>query len=382
MWNFFISKNNISPKTKSIDSKLSISYSPKTQFKWKIKMDIRNQNMLKLLPESGPFYPGDNPLFPLVLKYDKSSKPPQIINSGIIVYSKKTNKAPLLDGFIDDIYGDPVELSNDYYLNLNFYSIHDKDNIYIAISFKNEIEMDVYSDYYKWETTEIKTSGYGGYTKTDEKRYNPFAFVFLDIYWEKKYGMIENILSRKECDLDLWCWQPSFSLGRFLDDRNYKILFKLDKFPKDEPKFCFLSKGFTAVFINAPDNGILPYIYGTKPEILPNKYIGDIISNVSPFTPSKSCADIESRWSFDNHINDLYFANLNKGNGTWVIEIRRKLNTGHSDDVDFTSRKKFRFFIPYFINLYSQKLLDEHIYPPKVIKNLEKTNPYYTLEIK
>ncbi|MDD2716415.1 MAG: hypothetical protein PHW04_11055 [Candidatus Wallbacteria bacterium] len=343
---------------------------------------LKRLTALTHLDNLPPGFPPEK--FPYTIDLPAGSKIPQIPDSGKIVRCTHTTAQPQLDGFMDQVYGSPVILESKFFDNLRMAALYDQDNVFMFFSFSNNIPCEPYVSCLKWDERQ-KT--YFLLSFTGYKYYNPYKYLFLDIYWEIGDHDLETCLSKRlPMGFDLWNWTPGTCISRNLDDNFCKATPTIEK--KDllmekgrvQNSFpIYLNETYQLFGLNYHDSGDKSY---KALDVIPLYYEGATINALMPAKATESSSDIECRWTFNGKVSNFPEVEKMKCIGEWTLEIKRRLDTGHPDDIAFNpgQRTRYRFFLPYLIPFYSEELKKEKIYHELLEQNLGQFIPFYTLE--
>ncbi|MDD5089354.1 MAG: hypothetical protein PHQ23_00395 [Candidatus Wallbacteria bacterium] len=307
-----------------------------------------------------------------------------IRDSGQIVKSLFTASPPKTDGLPGNNYSPGTRLESVFYKDLTVSALHDNANLYFLISFSVKRQTQLFFFRKEW----MKKAGiYHIGDFSEEKFWNPWSYLFMDLYWEFNQGDIEKCMQNKQnISFDLWQWTPATSLGTHIEDNMVRALSELS--PNDVvfvngELFNPLPVRFSPNFLVF---GSMESDWGNKPFSLdswhPPKYEGDCLNCFAANHPTGSSADISGSWSFNGKTMDLDGAAKAGGIGEWVIELSRRLDTGNTDDVRFDSLsgQKYRFFLPFITTFYSNELEKQGVYSREMLDQIGKLFPYYSLE--
>ena len=120
---------------------------------------------------------------------------------------------------------------------------------------------------------------------------------------------------------DIWYWKACRTDGvGFADDKTHVLSTE-----KDSDATEIISKtGKTMYLLRKGDTGTGAYSIELIPE-----FEGEILARYSLHQPTGSRSDV--------HAKGLW------ADGKWTIEFRRRLVTGHQDDLQFSTAKKYLF---------------------------------------
>lgn len=210
-------------------------------------------------------------------------------------------------------------------------SVHTDDHIYFLVQYPDKAENPLHKPW-MWNT--------------DEKRYTEGphredTFVFK---WNM---MVEDVnlsnFSDDDYRADVWYWKANRSNQAGFADDKMQILSSKEGLQAVGTEEANDYRQLTSVsgqpryLRRIPDSGSSPY----KSVKAPKVFIRPVVNHYEPVPPSGSRADVESRGQWDG--------------GFWFIEISRKLQTGHGDDVQFDPEREYLFGVSIF-SLYGNDL--------------------------
>lgn len=231
------------------------------------------------------------------------------------LYSVKVDKAPTIDGYIfEDIWKSaaPVfvrdRVSN---VDIFIFSVYTDDSIFFYVTYPN---LSLNSLHKPWTWDKGKETYVSSRLRED-------AFVM-------KWNMVENDVdlsnfSDDSYTADVWYWKAGRTNPSGCADDIVHTL--SDNFSQNAKKITS-SAGNDRFLLRSNDAGEPCYR-----EYTPGVYEGGIVERYKPGEPSGSRGDIKAKGIWDR--------------GFSTIEFERKLDTGHSDDVQFDpgSGKKYKF---------------------------------------
>ena len=129
---------------------------------------------------------------------------------------------------------------------------------------------------------------------------------------------------------DVWHWKASRT-----NPQGY-AMDKTHHYMRSEPSGVIKAKEHTArdgkpVWIARPEDGGDTV---EKKQTAPSEFKGDRVAQYLPGTPTDSAADVRAKGAWNN--------------GTWTLELSRKLNTGHKDDTQFDIRQAYSMAVSVF----------------------------------
>lgn len=230
------------------------------------------------------------------------------------IVSKKVGSAPIVDGKGSDaVWSQATEYTSyDPLSKVTFTikTIYTKKEVFFLISFPDK-DKSVQHKTWVWD------KGKEMYTKGNDRE------DALCLKFNMMSNPVDIRLGDDEYMTDLWFWKACRSNpAGYLDDKTQQL--SKTKLPKSSKVTS--TSGKTMYLIRKGDAGKSSY----KSKILAD-YQGDEVPAYDIRKPQGSRADVKGTgiWS----------------NGVWTIEISRKLNTGHSDDVTFVPGKVYQFGI-------------------------------------
>lgn len=223
------------------------------------------------------------------------------------VISHKVSSAPTLDGDINDAVWEGIkpDVIHDYTASVNFFmkSVYTDDKIYFCIQYKDTAENSFHKP---WLWNKAKSEYFSGPHRED-------TFVF-------KWNMMDKPvnLSNFSEDLytaDVWYWKANrTNIAGYADDKKQILSDKKGKKATE----TVTASGKKRYLFRKSDAGKPAYKEIKK---APTNFTTPLVTRYEPAKPVGSRSDIEAKGVWKN--------------GFWTIEFARKLNTGHSDDIQF-----------------------------------------------
>ncbi len=244
--------------------------------------------------------------FPVLLWVTPAAGDPYLL-------SVKTDEGPVIDGNGNDRVweqANPVttrdRIAN---IDITLRSVYTDDEVFILVEFPDETENRAHKTLVWDEAAERYR---GGPQRED-------TFVFK---WSMEpYPVDLSVSANKPYRADIWYWKAHRTdPSGYADD-------KTQIYGVTELKHAtrVISKSGRRFYLyRSGDAGAAAY----QP-VIADDYTGPRVSKFNSQEPSGSRADVRAKGVWRN--------------GVWTIEFRRKLRTGHDDDVQFEISKDYRF---------------------------------------
>ena len=170
----------------------------------------------------------------------------------------------------------------------------------------------------RWEDVSKDDAGHKSWVWNKEaKKYEegPDREDAFAVAFEFKGPFVADMLAGIEAEWDVWHWKAfrTNPQGFAMDRRHIYTLTKPDFKAKE-----YKAKNGKTVWIARPEDAGATV---EKKQAAPNEFKGDKLPQYLPGTPTESAADVRAKGTW--------------ADGHWTLEMSRKLNTGHKDDVVF-----------------------------------------------
>jgi hypothetical protein len=227
--------------------------------------------------------------------------------------SIKADEAPLIDGNGNDpVWGraNPVTTRDRIAdIDITLRSVYTADEVFILVEFPDQTENRAHKTMIWDETAKRYRSG--------PQREDTFVFK-----WSMDPFPVDlSVSANKPYQADIWYWKAHRTdPSGYADD-------KMQIYAITELKHAtrVMSKSGRRFYLfRTGDAGAAAY-----QSVMTDNYIVPQVSKFSPKEPSGSRADVRAKGVWRN--------------GVWTIEFRRKLHTGHGDDVQFETSRDYRF---------------------------------------
>lgn len=249
------------------------------------------------------------------------------------LFSKKVDKAPIIDGVVDDIWKDaesivtPDKVAG---IDITLKSVYTDAQIFFLVSYPDPDESRSHKTWVWNSETEIYDRG------TDRED----MFVFK---WAMEKSVKDlSVFADTEYTADIWFWKAVRTDPRgYADDKIQHLTQNYT--PKTKPLQSVSGK--TMYLQRRGDEGQPTYV-----DTLYVEYQGDKLSHYTYQEPSGSRADIKAKGEWFD--------------GRWTIEFSRALDTGHDDDVLLTLGGRYFFGVSRYemSGRDPEPLLDQPLY--------------------
>jgi len=239
------------------------------------------------------------------------------------IISTKVDAPPVIDGDINEQVWEnvkPVPIKDQASGTMILLrSVYSGDKVYFSVLFNDSVENPLHKP---WLWVKDKESYETGAHRED-------TFVFKWNMMDKKVDL--SNFSDDSYMADVWYWKANrTNPAGYADDKNQKLSdSQAEKSTEIESltgKKRFLSRH--------SDKGKPAYT-----EFKPTTYTEALVDRYPKSMPEGSRADVIAKGQWKN--------------GNWTIEFERKLDTGHSDDVQFDLSKEYLFGVSIF-SLYGK----------------------------
>lgn len=230
----------------------------------------------------------------------------------------RVDQAPVIDGKADEavwskakavVTHDPLAR-----IDLTVKAVHTEDRLFILATFPDPKE-----------NRNHKTMVW----VTDQERYRTGAdredtFV---IKWSMEPGEIDlSVSADNPYKADIWYWKSHRTdHAGYADDKSHS--YAAIETPKSKPVISKMGRRF---YLSRPgDRGKAAY-----QTIVHSDYVGKTTGKYRRTVPTGSRADVRAKGVWRD--------------GMWTVEFERKLETGHTDDVQFDRNRKYQFGVARF----------------------------------
>ena len=220
---------------------------------------------------------------------------------------------------IDGLAGDPawenaqeiITLDKSSKLPITIKAVYTDTEFFVQVSFPDKDESRTHKSWIWNKGREIYTVGHD---RED-------IIIFK---WNMDSDPVDlSIVADNPHHADIWYWKACRTDATgYADDKNH-ILSRTEE--RDATKIISRS-GKAMYLLRRGDEGTSAYRID-----LITGYQGKTLLRYIPQQPAGSRSDVQAKGIWEN--------------GTWTTEFRRDLNTGHQDDIQFTTGKKFLFGI-------------------------------------
>ncbi len=242
--------------------------------------------------------------------------PPTRDPQQMILVCSPTDHPPTVDGKPDDAAWQraPAITTLDYSSQrpITVQAVHTADEIFMMVTFPDAAPSETHKSWV-WDPHERV------YKMGDDRE----DVLVL------KWSMVGNDVDLSFHDAephtaDIWFWKACrTNPAGYLDDKSHVVVSD----PSEEKKLPIPSKRYGQLYLQRNgDAGEPAYI-----EEVPSEYLGDVLGKYRPRPPEGSRADVRGKGVWDD--------------GRWVIEIRRKLDTGHEDDLSMKVGGEYLFAV-------------------------------------
>lgn len=246
------------------------------------------------------------------------------------IISTKVKEAPSLDGSDNDKAWTQAKTYTvkDVRLKvpITLKSVHTEDMVFFLVSYPDPTE-DILHKPWAW-SKEMRM-----YMPDETKTEDTFNFR-----WNMETKDVDlSCFSDDDFTADMWYWKANRTNPVGYSDDKYDVLSSVNAKKSQELKS---KTGKARYLLRESDAGKECY-----EQVIPVDYTTDIINQFKYRTPEGSRGDIKAKGAWKN--------------GAWTIEFARKLNTGHTDDIqfDFTTGKKYLFGVS-IKSLYGEPIDD------------------------
>lgn len=192
-------------------------------------------------------------------------------------------------------------------------SVHTDTHVFVLVRFRDETRDDQAHKPWVWD------AGKGAYVEGPERE-DMFALAF-----EHTGPFTGDMLSPDEAVWDVWHWKATRTNPQgFAMDRSHRYT----RQQWEGKGKSHTARNGEAIWIARPEDAGDTV---EKKQPAPASRAADVVPQYLPGTPSGSAADVraKARWS----------------DGWWTLELERKLDTGHPDDVAFDPKRTYRMAV-------------------------------------
>ncbi|KPA17206.1 Cytochrome c-552/DMSO reductase-like, heme-binding domain protein [Candidatus Magnetomorum sp. HK-1] len=231
------------------------------------------------------------------------------------IIAQKVNTEPIIDGIGNDLAWKNVPhiltYDNIADIHVTLKAVYSNTRIYFFVTFDDPDESRIHKAWIWNKNMNIYTIG--------PEREDTFVFK-----WNMTPNPVDlSILSDDSYVTDIWFWKANRTdPAGYADDK----IAHLDSYKIEKSKKIVSKSGKIMYIKRKGDEGKPSY-----QSIIYANYQGDNLQNFKKQIPTKSRADIKAKGVWTN--------------GKWTIELGRKLNTGHLDDIQFDIEKVYQFGI-------------------------------------